>query len=177
MAESWSTIIILLLFLVTAVSVIFFLNIALHYYRHISKTAVVIMIILLGLTMGTGLAGLSLIREQPAARNAQRSNDVQVILDAVWTYAGDVGFTPDKLNFIPACPVNNNDPLADEIGILSGKVDLQHYLFPEYLTQIPEDPSGRSQGATGYTVCRNQDHRFEVAAPLAENGKMIVYKR
>jgi len=177
MAESWSTIIILLLFLVTAVSVIFFLNIALHYYRHISKTAVVIMITLLGLTMGTGLAGLSLIKEQPAARNAQRSNDVQVIVDAVWTYAGDVGFTPDKLNFIPACPVNNNDPMFGEIGLLGGKVDLQHYLGADYLVQMPVDPYGNSEGATGYTICLNQDHRFVVAAPLAENGKMIVYKR
>lgn len=96
-------------------------------------------------------------RQFSQARNAQRQNDVNTILNAVHQNATDNDGT--FTGTVATCPATTN------AATLSGD------LVPTYISAMPADPSG-----TDYTVCVSSG-RYTVDAPGAELSASISVTR
>lgn len=121
------------------------------------------------------LAAITFIAINPAknfadARNAQRSVDVAQILNAVTQYTSEQGNAIGDLGTIPLCS-------ATPAAIGTGGVNLTTNLVDEYIVGIPLDPSTGTAADTGYTICTTANGRVTIAAPDAENGKVISVRR
>ncbi len=120
------------------------------------------------------LASITFIAINPAknfadARNAQRSFDVGEILSAVTQYTSTQGNTVAGLGTIATCPT------VTSLG--TSGLDLSTTLVDSYIPGIPMDPSVGTAAVTGYNICKTATGRVTVAAPNAENGKVISVKR
>lgn len=109
-------------------------------------------------------------------RNAQRSSDVNSILNAVTQYTTDGKILPTG---IAAC--DPTDPtIGTPIGTATGNVNLGAILTgtgdADYMVSIPVDPSEGNAENTGYVIC-TIGTRVQIAAPNAEDDKVIAVKR
>jgi type IV pilus assembly protein PilA len=109
-------------------------------------------------------------------RNAQRSNDVTTVLDAVYQYA------IDNNAGIPASITSTPTEICVTTGVAcTGLVDLGVVTSSsKYLVAIPSDPQCNTVctvNGSGYTIVKNTDNRVTVAAPAAESGKTIAVTR
>jgi len=106
-------------------------------------------------------------RQLSTARDAQRSSDINTILNAVNQYMVDNnGQLP---GVVPDCASG-----AQAIG--SGGVDLSSDLVATYVAQMPNDPGSSSADAgtavdTGYEICASSN-RVTVSAPNTELGSV-----
>lgn len=114
-------------------------------------------------------------RQFSQARNAQRWNDVNAVLNAVHQYAVDNnGAIPTA---ITAVPTNVGDDVTE--------IDLCTDLAPTYMTSMPFDPSdvdGHYTDCTDYDTGYNISEdavtgRVTVASPSAELGVTISVSR
>ena len=111
-------------------------------------------------------------RQLSTARNAQRSSDVNTILNAVNQYMVDHnGQTPVTFT---DCGTG-----MDNVG--SGGVDLETSLVATYVAQMPMDPGSPTVNAGtvadgGYDICAS-NNRVTVGAPNAELGSTISVTR
>ncbi len=110
-------------------------------------------------------------------RNAQRSSDLTQLLNAITQYTSEEGRTLASLGTITPCEDVDGNPDSTPIGTGVGNIDLSTSLVEEYIIAIPMDPSGGTEADTGYTICATEGGRVQLAAPSAENGKVIVVKR
>lgn len=105
-------------------------------------------------------------------RNAQRSADVNTIINAVYQYAIDNnGDLPPN--------IDNTAKVICPNGVASTTancdIDLD-VLVPTYLVGMPVD--GRAlTDSTGYTIATSTGNRVIVNAPLAEQGQTISVTR
>lgn len=111
-------------------------------------------------------------RQLSTARNAQRSSDVNAVLNAVNQYMVDHnGQTPGTFT---DCAVG-----MDNVG--TSDLDLAVYLVATYIAQMPRDPGSPSTNPgsgvdTGYDICASSN-RVTVGAPNAELGQTISVTR
>ncbi|MFW5702680.1 MAG: type II secretion system protein [Candidatus Dojkabacteria bacterium] len=117
------------------------------------------------------LAGITIIAINPAqnfedTRNAQRSSDVNTILNAVTQYTAEDGNSLDDFAIAPATEIAQC-PTVDNIGTDSANVDLSD-LIPDFIVAVPTDPSTGDDADTGYTICETAAGRIEVTAPATE---------
>lgn len=121
------------------------------------------------------LAGIVIVAVNPSkqlgdTRNAQRKTDVNTILNAVYQYSIDNNGT------MPAT-ITTTATAVCQTGSSSciGLIDLSSLTLNEkYVISIPKDPSiVATSGTTGYTISKTTNGRIVVAAPNAEQGKVI----
>lgn len=131
------------------------------------------------------LAGIVIIAINPTkqlgdARNAQRSIDVNTILNAVYQYALDNNGT------LPATIIQSTcDNTATKLvckGAQTGTCSTGTVLSvltasEKYLTALPTDPQGATTDGTGYYIAKSANGRVTVCAPSAEQGKTISVTR
>jgi prepilin-type N-terminal cleavage/methylation domain-containing protein len=130
------------------------------------------------------LTAITFIAINPAknfadTRNAQRSSDVNEILNAVTQYTSEQGHTLAGLGTVSVCPTQT------PIGSGTGNANLAAVLVDTYIVGIPVDPqlTGGGTGTaadTGYVICQTVAGgagRVQVSAPNAENSKVISVKR
>ena len=129
------------------------------------------------------LAGIVLIAINPTkqlgdTRNAQRSNDVTTILDAVYQYSIDTNAG------IPASITSTATEICATTGSpcsTGGLIDLGVVTAnAKYLVGIPQDPRCATVCAvngTGYRIMKDVNNRVTVSAPAAESGKTITVTR
>jgi prepilin-type N-terminal cleavage/methylation domain-containing protein len=127
------------------------------------------------------LAAIVLVAVNPArqfakANNAQRSSNVNALLNAVGQY------TVDNKGALPGA-ITTTDK---EIGSGSGKADLCSTLVPNYLAALPADPGQSDQSidsgecssyTTGYNIVKDANSRVTITAPSAEDGATISVTR
>lgn len=121
------------------------------------------------------LAGIVLIAVNPSrqfkqANDAQRSSNVNAILNAIGQYSVDHKGDISALN-IPTDP-------AQDINISKAGVDLCDKITPTYIPALPADPISGIGGSsitdcssaynTKYTVIQDVNGRITVAAPDTE---------
>ncbi|MCA9387114.1 hypothetical protein KC669_03710, partial [Candidatus Dojkabacteria bacterium] len=106
------------------------------------------------------------------ARNSQRSSDVLQILNAVTQYTSEQGNLLLDLGDIAYC----NERIT-QIGSGSGNVDLASKLVPDYISDIPTDPSGGTAQNTGYTICEEPTGKVRISAPNSDNNQNITVLR
>lgn len=123
------------------------------------------------------LVAVNPLRQFAQARNAQRESDVNAILNAVGERLADQkGVFHDNFICLNDLPNDANDIKRD-----AGHADIRPCLVPNYLTEIPLDPStgtntcsnivcdATEQGYdTGYTISESPDtNHITVCAPGA----------
>jgi len=105
-------------------------------------------------------------RQFAQARDTQRRADVNTISSAIVAYMAD----PINKGNLPAGLTTLCTAGSQAIGSGTGNLDLAAVLAPDYVADLPLDPSGGTATDTGYTVCvANQAaRRITVAAPSTE---------
>jgi hypothetical protein len=109
------------------------------------------------------------------ARNAQRTSDINSILNAIHMYQIDnYGDYPDGIKYS-----SNSHYYINNVS-----ADLCSDIVPDYLDRLPIDPtyeSGKYEGCSnydiGYAVRRDASGRISVSAPNAELGEDITVVR
>lgn len=125
------------------------------------------------------LAGIVIIAINPTkqlgdTRNAQRSADVNTILNAVYQYALDNNGT------LPASITVSSAEICATTGgaCTGGTIDLGVLTLNEkYLVTIPRDPQKPTGVGVGYNIVKTANGRITITAPLAEQGKVITVSR
>ena len=130
------------------------------------------------------LAGIVIVAINPSkqigdTRNAQRSSDVNTILNGVYQY------TIDSNGNLPTIPTATCALLAtNEVckltatGTCSTGVNLSVLTTNQkYLTSMPIDPTVSSADGTGYYITKSANGRVTVCAPSAEQGATISVTR
>jgi prepilin-type N-terminal cleavage/methylation domain-containing protein len=143
------------------------------------KKAFTLIEVLLVIVIIAILAGIVIIAVNPGrqisqANNAQRSNDVLAILDAVHQYGIDNrGVLPAVITAVPTV-----------VGSAGTEIDICTDLVPTYVTEIPFDPitTGASYTdctsySSGYMISVDADGRVTVSAPDAELSEVISVTR
>ena len=131
------------------------------------------------------LAGIVIVAINPGkqlaqTRNAQRSADVNTILNGVWQYSLDQGSLPATITDGPGGDAGDIIAICKTGGTCGTTlVDLSTALVSDYLVAVPIDPS--DSGAvddhdTGYTIVKDGT-RVTVVAPDAEDGATISVSR
>lgn len=125
------------------------------------------------------LAGIVIIAINPQkqladTRNAQRSTDVNTILNAVYQYSIDNdGVIPTSIT------TTATEICQTGTATCTNLIDLSVLTANElYLVSIPVDPQGGElTGGTGYEIIKTANDRITVTAPKAERGATISVTR
>ena len=125
------------------------------------------------------LAGIVIVAINPGknlgdSRNAERSADVNTIINGVYQYSLDNNGTLPASITTTAKEICETD-VATCPGTLADLSDLSD--AGKYLVAIPNDPQCPTACATdgvGYTIMKDANGRLTVAAPDAEQGKTIT---
>jgi len=102
------------------------------------------------------------------ARDAQRRNDVNSVLNAVYQYAIDnngtlpSGITTSSLQICGTADAS-----------CTGMVDLA-VLTGSYLVDIPNDPQNTSGSGTRYNIVKDSNGRITVSAPGTEQAATTI---
>lgn len=111
------------------------------------------------------------------ARDAQRSSDVNTIINAIYQYTIDNdGDLPPDLDLAAAnCPMALDNEICTSGGTCTGILDLSSLTTLEtYLVAMPEDPQTSTVDNTRYRACKSGNGRITVDAPDAENATISV---
>ncbi len=116
-------------------------------------------------------------RQFAQARNSQRISNVNAILNAISQNSTDNRgvFTCPGITTFPAT--------AAEIRSGTGGIDIRNCIIPNYLTEIPVDPTSgtftsATDYATGYKIAQDATtKRITVSAPSAELTEIISVTR
>ena len=105
------------------------------------------------------------------ARDAQRLQDVQLILSAVYQYAQEhQGVLPETITTIETeiCRSGVNVD-CDTDGLVNLNV-----LTGSYLLALPADPKSATRNSTHYTIVKT-DQRVTVSAPGTEQATGVIH--
>lgn len=137
-----------------------------------SKRAFTLIELLIVIGIIAILAAVVLIAVNPArqfslANNAQRSSDVNAVLNAVHQYA------TENLGALPTVI----EATAKNVGTCATCANLTTDLVPKYLSAIPKDPKDGSDSDTKYSIVKDSNGRITVVAESAELSKTISVTR
>lgn len=112
-------------------------------------------------------------RQFAQARNAQRSSNVETILNGIYQYAtSNTGSLPAAIT-TGSCSTSTNE-VCKTGGTCTGLTDLSVLTASEtYLVSMPFDPTGTSTNGTGYYAFKSANGRVTVCAPSAELSATI----
>lgn len=108
---------------------------------------------------------------------------MNAIINGVYQYAidnnGDLppDIEEDNEGDCPANDVGVDSGICEDGGSCSGLVNLYDDLVPDYLVDIPFDPSGKTGNDTNYHIVFDNDDRVTVCAPEAEQNEDISISR
>jgi len=135
-----------------------------------------IVIAIVAILSGVVLIAVNPARQMAQARNAERSAEVNAILNAISQYQVDNQALPDCIATASAsigtggCDLSATDLLAAVSG--------NQAIVPGYIAEIPIGPGSACDAAdTCYTVAKTPTDRVTVAAPGAELGVTISVTR
>ncbi len=107
-----------------------------------------------------------------SARNAQRSSDVNTVVNAVYQYAIDKNNLPSTITttVTPICKTATIPTAAECVNL--------RMLSGTYIVSMPVDPSvATASGWTGYTIVKDSNNRITVNAYKAEQSASISVTR
>lgn len=117
-----------------------------------------------GNEVSEGLGNLNPEKQLGKVRNAQRSSDIKVLIDAIFQFSISNGGNAPKS--IPTTPKT----LCSRTEGCGAMVNLGGLVTKKFLRTFPIDPKETVEGSTGYTVAKDGDGRVTVCAPLTEGG-------
>lgn len=129
---------------------------------------ILLVVALIAILAGIVILAVSPQRQLGSGKNAQRSADVNTILNATYQYS------LDNNGSLPASITTTSTEICKTGGVCTGLVDLSVLTASEkYLTSIPKDPASVSANGTGYFILKTANGRVTVSAPSADNGATI----
>ena len=135
---------------------------------------VLLVVVIIAILAGLVLVAVNPGRQVAQSNNAQRSSDVQTILNAIGQYS------LDNRGALPTAITTT----ATEIGNGTGKIDICANLVPTYVASMNFDPTTSGSHytdctdySTGYTVAKDANNRVTVASPGAELSETISAER
>lgn len=135
---------------------------------------VLLVVAIIAILAGIVILAINPSKQLQAARNAQRTADVNTILNAVYQYALDnKGVIPSTIT------TTSTEVCKTGASSCTSMIDLTVLTTAEkYVTSIPLDPSGGvlANGA-GYSILKTANNRVTVSAPQAEGGATISATR
>lgn len=140
---------------------------------------ILLVVAAIGILAGIVILAINPNKQLGDTKNAQRSADVNTILNAVYQYAIDSnGVAPATITNGTACGVATQE-VCKTGGTCTGITDLGVLTTnAKYLVAIPTDPVGVSTNGAGYEVYKNATtNRITVCAPDAEQGATISVTR
>lgn len=144
--------------------------------KHMQKGFTLLEILLVVAAIGI-LAGIVILAINPGkqlgdTRNAQRSADVNTIINAVYQYA------IDNNGNIPSTITTTVTPICQTGATCGTNIDLSVLTDSgTYLVAMPVDPSGPTSPSAGYTIVKDANGRVTVDAPIAEQSATISVTR
>jgi hypothetical protein len=162
--------IVLYIFFISGGLLMFF-NLTTRYWHTLSAKYLLVLVLILGIVSLSLYNLFGFFNGFADSRNSQRSTDVQIISDAVDNFLTDYRYRLTELGQVPICPQ------VVHIGNGPGNLDIVSKLGDSSLSVLPLDPSGGTEADSQYTICITGSGRIEVAAPNAENNKVIVAKK
>lgn len=141
-----------------------------------SLIEILIVIALMAILATITIAAINPSKNFAAARDTQRSADVNAILNAVTQYLAD-GKSLNTLTTttVATCPATSTigSPAGVGVADLTGLTSAGN----DYLVAIPMDPNGGTVADTGYTICQTSTGRIQIDATAETPGKVISVKR
>lgn len=134
--------------------------------------------ILLAVAAIATLSGVVILAINPAkqlaeTRNAERSVDVNTILNATYQYALD-----NNGQFPSTVTTTQTEICASNATDCTGLIDLSALTLNEtYIVSIPVDPTGAEGNGAGYEIAKTANGRLTVVAPDAELEETISVTR
>lgn len=152
---------------------------------HKSQNGFTLIEVLLSVSAIAILAGIVILAVNPTkqlgeTRNAQRSSDINTILNAAYQYALDNnGTLPAAIPEDSDCATTaTNEICKTGAASCTSLVDLSVLTSSEtYLVSIPFDPQGSGANNAGYHIAKSSNGRLTVCAPDAEQGATITATR
>ncbi len=137
---------------------------------------ILLVVAALGILAGIVIIAINPGKQMADTRNAQRSVDVNTIINAIYQYAIDHGKLPDNITALTADTAKEICKTGGTCG--TTYVDLSTDLVPTYISSIPFDPTGSTTNGAGYEVTKTSGTtaRVKITAPDAE-GKTISVTR
>ncbi len=121
---------------------------------------------IVSLVISAIILALNPARQFAKARNSQRQHDVREIYQAITTYASNnSGQYPGGITSQPKTIGTNPDVLR--------YVNLEPVLVPQYMSNLPLDPTAGTTADTGYQVFLDQNNRLVALASYAELNILI----
>lgn len=135
------------------------------------------------------LAGIVIVALNPGkqlgdTRNAQRSSDVNAILNAFYQYAIDNnGNFPSGLDDVNGTTqvlgtsASGCDTTCGAVTSTAACLDVSGDLVPTYLVDIPQDPQSGTDGNTDYYIDKDTNGRITVGSCDPEQSATISVTR
>ncbi len=135
---------------------------------------VLLVVVIIAILAAVVIVAINPGRQISQANNSQRSNDVRALLDATHQYGIDNrGVLPTGIT-----------TTSTVIGSGTGEIDICTSLVPNYIAEMPFDPTATGAGFTdcttyntGYNISSTADGRVTVTAPNAELSETISVTR
>lgn len=167
MDSDLDAIIAILFIFIISLGVIFSFNIIIRYMGRIGRFEMLLIIVIMGFSLGYVVSLISYQQSLPDMRDLKRQTDLEMIANGLEAYLDSHNYDLKVLEKIPKCPN------AEYIGTDSGKVNIIEILEDEYLSEMPMDPFAKTIGNTYYTVCMSATFRLELQAPKSETKDVI----
>lgn len=147
---------------------------------------ILVVIGILSILLAIVLIAINPQQQFQQANNTQRSSDVSAILNAVSSYAAqNSGQLPVGAS---AQAIDATARTITDATAVTDKIDLCAALVPNYIADLPLDPTtGTKVGTgtcatatdynTGYTIALGAGNRVTVSAPSAQGGEVISITR
>ncbi len=140
-------------------------------YRGFTLVEIIIVISIIGIL--ATIVTMSVLSIRQHGRNAERSTDISLILNAIYQYA------LDNNNQLPATITTATTTICRTgAATCIGLIDLSVLtLNQKYIPTLPTDPLSTSTTSTGYSLLKNSIGRVTILAPSAEASTTISFTR
>ncbi|MDH3324752.1 MAG: type II secretion system GspH family protein [Candidatus Peregrinibacteria bacterium] len=133
---------------------------------------ILLVVACIGILAGIVIVAINPGKQLAVTNNAKRRANVNTVLNAVYQYA------IDNSGALPSTITTTQTEICVTGGTCTGLIDLSDLTNnEEYITSIPEDPTGVSTNGAGYEILKTANGRVTVVAPDAEEGASISVTR
>lgn len=147
--------------------------------RGFTLIEVLLVVAIIAILAGIVILAINPNKQLADSRNAQRSADVNTILNGVYQYSVDNNTIPSSIT------TTSTEICATGAASCTGLIDLSALTASgKYLVSIPKDPQCVSTGnsvcvvnGTGYKISKDSNNRVTVTPVTTENSKTISVTR